>query len=433
MRSLARLGVLLGLTAAAISLVLLKSNGLRRASGESRPAEADSSAVATEILCLHSGTIDKGESLFEELVASGVSPAETDRVVKALGSVIDLKRLRPGEKFSALTDESGRVRSFSYVRGFRERVELRREEGGLRCRLVSLPLEQRIVCLRGEIRSSLWESMVGKGISPEMAVKLADVFAWEIDFLTEPRDGDTFELIAEEYCDGDSVVEYGEILAARYRGKHKTSTAVRYVTADGRSGYYTPEGKSVKRAFLKSPLNYRRISSYYTRRRFHPILKRFRPHLGVDYAAARGTPVVAIGDGVVVRAGWNGGFGKYVEIRHNSVYSSCYGHLSRFGRGIRKGARVHQNQVIGYVGATGLATGPHLDFRIKKYGRYVNPLRLKSPRAEPVPPREMDRFRLVAEWALWALDYLPSGYSADSAELRGLMLAEAGAAGKGVQ
>jgi murein DD-endopeptidase MepM/ murein hydrolase activator NlpD len=146
--------------------------------------------------------------------------------------------------------------------------------------------------------------------------------------------------------------------------------------------------------FLKSPLNYRRISSYFSNSRYHPILKIRRPHHGIDYAAPTGTPVVSIGDGRVTRAGWNGGFGKYVEIRHNNVYTTCYGHLSGYGKGVRKGARVRQGQVIGYVGSTGLSTGPHLDFRVKKFGSYVNPLRMDYPKGEPVAEeRREDYFK----------------------------------------
>lgn len=375
------------------------------------------------LLCLHEGTLDRGEALFDELIASGVPARETDRLVSALGQVLDMRRLRPGESYEALTDENGHIVSFTYVRGVRERIEAVQDGEGLHCEIVSVPLDERLRRIEGTVQSSLWESMVGQGASPELVLKLADIFAWEIDFLTDPRSGDTYELVAQEFCLGDSVIEYGDILAARYNGDQRSWTAVGFIGDDGIRQYYAPDGKSVKRTFLKSPLNYRRISSYFTHRRFHPILKRYRPHLGVDYAAARGTPIVAIGDGVVVKAGWNGGFGHYVEIRHNSVYSTCHGHLSKYGRGIRKGVRVRQNQVIGFVGATGIATGPHLDFRVKKNGAYINPLKLKSPRAEPVPKGETERFKLEAQWAAWALDYLPPGYAGDAFDLRTAMLA----------
>jgi murein DD-endopeptidase MepM/ murein hydrolase activator NlpD len=169
--------------------------------------------------------------------------------------------------------------------------------------------------------------------------------------------------------------------------------------------YYDCDGNSVRRVFLKSPLNYRRISSYFSNRRFHPILKTYRPHHGVDYAAPTGTPVVSIGDGRVTKAGWNGGMGNYVEIRHNNIYTSCYGHLSRYGRGVRGGVRVKQGQIIGYVGSTGLSTGPHLDFRVKKYGSYVNPLTIDYPRGEPVGEERKEAFFAKRDLVLKGLKY----------------------------
>lgn len=413
--------VLTALICVFLARLILRSEGPQPA--EVEPAGAVDVADQS-LLCLHRGSLDRGESLFDELVASGVSPRETDRLVRALAEVLDLRRLRPGENYEVLTDEMGHIASFTYVRGVRERINAAVADGELQCEVISVPLEERLRTIEGTVESSLWESMVGQGASPELVIKLADVFAWEIDFLTDPRDGDEYELVAQEFCLGDSVVEYGDIVAARYRGRSRSWTAVGFVGDDGRREYYAPDGKSVKRAFLKSPLNFRRISSYFTHRRFHPILKRYRPHLGLDYAASRGTPVVSIGGGVVVKAGWNGGFGNYVEVRHNSVYSTCYGHLSKYGRGVRKGVRVRQNQVVGYVGSTGLSTGPHLDFRVKKHGSYVNPLKLESPRAEPVPKSEMARFEIEAQWAIWALDYLPAGYAGDAYALRTAMIAD---------
>jgi murein DD-endopeptidase MepM/ murein hydrolase activator NlpD len=177
-----------------------------------------------------------------------------------------------------------------------------------------------------------------------------------------------------------------------YFNEGEQHIAIGFEEPDGTMEYYDCDGNSVRRVFLKSPLNYRRISSYFTHRRFHPILKIYRPHYGVDYAAPIGTPVVAIGDGRVTHAGWNGGMGNFVEIRHNNIYTSCYGHLSRYGKGVRSGVRVTQGQVIGYVGSTGLSTGPHLDFRVKKYGSYVNPLTIDYPRGEPVGEERREAF-----------------------------------------
>jgi murein DD-endopeptidase MepM/ murein hydrolase activator NlpD len=424
-----RRGRLTAALALIVALTLVGSlalhRALRRGDGGSAALEAaaQEETASVPLLCLHRGTVERGVSLFDELVASGVSAGETERLMSALSGVLDMRRLKTGESYEVLTEEDGSIASFTYVKSVRERISASQSDGRFDCKVIETPLEERFVRIEGTIHSSLWESMVGQGVSPEIAVKLADVFAWEIDFLTEPRDGDTYVLLAQEFCLGDEVIDYGDIMAARYDGRSRSWTAIGFVGDDGSRQYFSPDGRSVKRAFLKSPLNYRRISSYYTNRRFHPILKKYRPHRGVDYAAAKGTPVVALGDGVVVRAGRNGGFGNYVEIRHNSVYSTCYGHLSKYGRGIRKGVRVAQNQVIGYVGATGLATGPHLDFRVKKNGSYVNPLKLESPRSEPVAKADMARFNLEVQWASWALDYLPAGYAADAHELRTSLLA----------
>jgi murein DD-endopeptidase MepM/ murein hydrolase activator NlpD len=428
MRRLTPAGVLVALVALSLVGTFIVRGTLGRGREEPVTLEpaAQADTASTPLLCLHRGTVETGVSLFDELVAGGVSPGETERLMSALSGVLNMRRLKPGESYEVLTAEDGSIASFTYVKSVRERITASQSDGRFDCEVIETPLEERLLRIEGTIRSSLWESMVGQGVSPELAVKLADVFAWEIDFLTEPRDGDAYALLAQEFCLGDEVVEYGDIMAARYDGRSKSWTAIGFVGDDGARQYFSPDGRSVKRAFLKSPLNYRRISSYYTNRRFHPILKKYRPHRGVDYAAARGTPVVALGDGVVVKAGWNGGFGNYVEIRHNSVYSTCYGHLSKYGRGVRKGARVSQNQVIGYVGATGLATGPHLDFRVKKSGSYVNPLRLESPRSEPVAKADMARFNLEVQWASWALDYLPAGYTADAYELRTALLANSG-------
>jgi murein DD-endopeptidase MepM/ murein hydrolase activator NlpD len=389
-------------------------------------AAPEQTAVAEEpILCLYDGEVDRGESLFDELVASGISANETERLVKALSGVMSMKRLKPGDQYRASTNEEGRIVSFTYTSGVRDRILVRDNNGELDCCVEQVPLKERLIRIQGTIETSLYESMMAKGASPDLVLKLADIFAWEIDFLTDPRSGDRYDLIAQEFCLGDSAVGYGDILAARYSGRDNTWMAVGFVGSDGVRRYYGPDGHSLRRAFLKSPLNYRRISSYFSYRRFHPILKKYRPHLGVDYAAASGTPVVSIGDGVVTKAGWNGGFGRYVEIRHNGVYSTSYGHLSRYGKGIRQGVRVRQNQIIGYVGASGLATGPHLDFRVKKNGAYVNPLQLKSPRAEPVSLGDMSRFRLEGQWAAWALDYVPPGCVEDAEILRGALLAQA--------
>jgi murein DD-endopeptidase MepM/ murein hydrolase activator NlpD len=247
-------------------------------------------------------------------------------------------------------------------------------------------------------------------------MRYADLLAWEVDFFTEPRNGDRVSIVVEEkHLDGE-LLGFGRILAAEYRGDRTGIRAVRYVDEAGNLDWYDDDGRSVRRAFLKSPLSFRRISSYFTARRRHPILKRVMPHWGVDYVAPQGTPVSALGAGVVTSAGRRGGFGNYVEVRHNSTYTTCYGHLWKFARGIRRGARVQQGDVIGYVGSTGLSTGPHLDFRVKKNGSYVNPLRIDSPPGRTVPATEKPRFEVYRD-GIWGLaSELPIGRSVPRSE-----------------
>lgn len=225
-------------------------------------------------------------------------------------------------------------------------------------------------------------------------------------FFDRPQRGDTFRLIFEEYDKDGSFVKYGDILAAEYQSGSQVSQAVLYQAPDGRKDYFDPAGKSVRKAFLKSPLNYRRISSRFSYSRFHPIFKTFRPHLGVDYSAPSGTPVVASGAGVVTYAGWQGGFGKVVEIRHPNGFATTYGHLSGIARGVRTGMRVGQKDLIGYVGSTGCSTGPHLDYRVKANGRYVNPLKMISPPSEPVKQEYLGDFQKHRDNLLYALKLL---------------------------
>jgi hypothetical protein len=295
---------------------------------------------------------------------------------------------------------------FEYQKGMSEKCRAVRENGGLKTMVEPLQFDCVVKSLRGEIRSSLWESMIDICESPELIMKLTEVFEWEIDFLTEPRGGDTFRLIFEEYHKDGNFVKYGDILAAEYNLGTQAHRAVLYQDPEGRKDHFDLTGESVRRAFLKSPLNYRRISSRFSYRRFHPVFKRYQPHLGVDYAAPVGTPVVASGDGVVTFAGWKRGFGKIVEIHHPNGFVTSYGHLSRFARGIREGVKVKQKDLIGYVGNTGASTGPHLDYRVKANGRYVNPLRMVAPPTHPVREEYLADFQKHRDNLLYALDLL---------------------------
>lgn len=250
---------------------------------------------------------------------------------------------------------------------------------------------------KGIINSSLYLTLTKEKLNPVLAIKLADVFAWAIDFYTVQK-GDRFKVIFNEKFVGDEFVGIGEILAAEFIHKNDKYYAFRFVE-DGKTEYFDESGHSLQKKFLKAPLKYKRISSRYSLHRFHPILRIYRAHRGIDYAAAVGTPVQAVGDGVVVEVRYKGQAGRFVKVRHNSVYSSGYLHLSRYGKGIKRGVRVVQGQVVGYVGRSGLSTGPHLDFRFWKNGTLVNYLTQKFPPSHPVKQENFADFEKVKnEW-----------------------------------
>jgi murein DD-endopeptidase MepM/ murein hydrolase activator NlpD len=267
--------------------------------------------------------------------------------------------------------------------------------------------------VRASILSSLFSAVNDVGEGPELAFSLADIFAWDIDFIRDIREGDSFKVLVEKRFREGAFSGYGPILAAEFDNNDEIYKAYRFEAKDGRADYYDEEGKSVRKAFLKAPLKFSRISSGFTNRRFHPILKRYKPHRAIDYAAPTGTPIHSVGSGVVTRKGYTKYNGRYVRIRHNSIYQTHYNHMSRFAKGIKVGARVDQGQTIGYVGATGLATGPHLDFRMYKNGVAVNPLKVKTPSAAPVPKALLTEFnKAKAAYAAQFKDSLPIHISA---------------------
>ncbi|MEO0116441.1 MAG: M23 family metallopeptidase [candidate division WOR-3 bacterium] len=258
----------------------------------------------------------------------------------------------------------------------------------LRSAMVYKKRESRLEVVRGAVTSSLYESVLKIGEKPELAVRFAEILEWDIDFWTEVSTGDSFIILTEKVYGGDQFFSYGDLWLAIFKGRVGNYFGVKFG-----GEYYDLKGRALRRAFLKSPLRFSHISSYFSRARRHPILKIIRPHRGVDYCAPTGTPVSALGDGVVTFAGWCGGYGRLVVIRHPNSYITKYGHLLRIKKGIRVGRRVKQGEVIGYVGSSGLATGPHLHFEVLKDGSWVNPLKIASPPSSPVPPELMAQFQ----------------------------------------
>jgi murein DD-endopeptidase MepM/ murein hydrolase activator NlpD len=338
-----------------------------------------------KIVCrTHTDTLRRGESIYLSLRKHRVLNGQIHELVSALGPVFNLKRSHPGDTYSLACDTAGTIRRFEYHPNMEEVVVVERKAGRLTALKEKILLDRDTRSLGAEITSSLYEALIDRGERPELVYAFADIFGWDIDFSVDPRKGDRIALVFETFRKDGAFVKYGRILAAGYRSRKRIYKAVFYEDAAGHEDYYTADGKSVRKMFLKSPLHFRRISSRFSHRRFHPVLRRYLPHLGVDYAAARGTPVQATADGVVLFCARKGPNGKMVHIKHGSRYRTYYLHLSRYGRGIRKGAHVKQGQIIGYVGSTGRSTGPHLDYRFKKDGRFLDPLKVSVPAAAPV-------------------------------------------------
>ncbi|MFT5549217.1 MAG: murein DD-endopeptidase MepM/ murein hydrolase activator NlpD, partial [Candidatus Azotimanducaceae bacterium] len=249
----------------------------------------------------------------------------------------------------------------------------------------------------GVIKSSLFEAAAAGDIPDSVIMDLANIFGWDIDFSLDIRPGDQFSVVYNELYKEGVKIKSGQILAAEFINNRKIYKAVYYINPKGEGDYYNEDGKSMRKAFLRSPVKFARISSKFSLKRWHPVLSKWRSHKGVDYAAARGTPIRASGDGKIVLASRKGGYGKAIFIQHGSRYKTVYGHLNGYAKGIRVGVKVKQGQVIGYVGSTGLATGPHLHYEFQVDGVHRDPLRVKLPEAKPVKPSYLDHFKVNAE------------------------------------
>ncbi len=252
-------------------------------------------------------------------------------------------------------------------------------------------VEQQVI--NGTITSSLFGAVIASGESEALALNLADIFAWDIDFIRDIQSGDSFQVLVEKRFREGKQAGYGRILAASFSNCGETYRGFLFKDGEHGPAYYDENGKSLRKAFLKAPLSFSRISSGYTMRRLHPVTKTYKPHPAIDYAAPTGTPIKTVGDGVVTKSTYNRFNGNYVKIRHPGSWETIYNHMSRFGRGIKTGKKVRQGQIIGYVGTTGRSTGPHLDFRMYKNGRTVNPLQVKSPSVAPVSSEQMAAFK----------------------------------------
>ncbi len=363
--------------------------------------ETDAVEYATE-----TAKVGAGESLYLIFKKQKLNPAELMLLLKAEPHGRRLKRLMPGQVLEFTLDDTRSLVALDLKLDQTRTLKFSREGHGFTSEIVEVPLERRVAHAAGRIEDSLFLAGQKAGLSNKVIMELVEIFGWDIDFALDIRSGDSFLVVFEElFKDGEKVAD-GNILAAEFVNRKDVYRAVRYQKPDGRVSYYSPDGASMRKAFLRTPVKFGRVSSRFNLRRKHPILHRIRAHRGVDYAAASGTPVRATGDGKIIFVGRKGGYGRTVILRHGSTYTTLYAHMSRYAKGIRSGKRVQQGQVIGYVGSSGLATGPHLHYEFRVRGRHRNPLTVKIPAAAPVPKELKADFEIKTKDLVAQLDVL---------------------------
>jgi len=338
-------------------------------------------------------TLRRGDTLLSALGRLGIDRRASTDIADALrAGGADLRRMRARDELEITWTLEGEPISVRWEPSPWLGFAAVATDAGWEVRRAETRPDVRIEAVGGEVRRSLFEAVEAMGESPQLVLELVEIFSSDFDFTADTRSGDRFRLLVEKRYAGEQFVDYGQVLVAQYLSDGRILSGVAFESAGGRAAYYDLDGRSLKKTFLKSPLEFTRITSGFTYARPHPILGGVRPHLAVDYAAPVGTPVRAVADGIVTAAGWNGGNGIQVQLRHHAGYETVYNHLSRLAPGVRAGARVTQRQVIGYVGSTGLSTGPHLDYRVAKNGRFVNPLSEKFVPGQPLDGAEHGRF-----------------------------------------
>ena len=329
-------------------------------------------------------TVRAGDSMARIFSRASLSARTLHDIMSLGGAAKQLTKIHPGDELRLRTDTAQGLLELRYATDKLNEIVVLRQGDDFQVEAVAHEPERRLTHSVGSIDSSLFLAAQKAGLTDNLTMELAGIFGWDVDFVLDIRQGDQFSLLFEElYLDGE-FVGHGDILAAEFVNRGKHYQAVRYTDAKGNTDFYSPDGRSMRKAFLRTPVSFSRISSRFSSGRKHPVLNRIRAHKGVDYAAPRGTPIKATGSGKVVLAGTKGGYGKTVVIQHGTRYSTLYAHMSRYARGVRAGKRVQQGQVIGYIGSTGLATGPHLHYEFRLNGVHRNPLTVKLPDAAPI-------------------------------------------------
>ncbi len=379
---------------------------------------ASEPAVKKMELQVFNHKIARGQTLGEILSNSLVQPGDVFPALEALHRVFDPRRLKPGHEVQVLVDSAGALHELTYEASPEVLVRVRREDtGDFFSRFDSLQVWHEAYAVSGEIQSTLYEAVLAAHETPELLLAYTDIFQWDLDFFLDPRRGDRFRLVFEKlFIEKENgrreFVRYGRVLAATYEQADTTYFACFFDDGAGRSGYFDRNGGSFQKTFLKSPLNYRRISSFFSYGRRHPILKKVRAHTGVDFAAPHGTPITATADGVVKEMAWSGGYGNCVIVEHKNRFTTLYGHLSRYAQNLEPGREVRQGELVGYVGATGLATGPHLHYTMYLNGRPINPLRLRPASTDPIAPEKLPAYAMHREGLLRLLERIPPALAA---------------------
>jgi murein DD-endopeptidase MepM/ murein hydrolase activator NlpD len=345
------------------------------------------------------GIIEKNSTLYDELREAGVSAFDIDTMTRETRPNFDWRKIRAGQSFDVFMTQAGDLDSLLLYTSPQDYVRVSYDQPGdhfvAQVRQVPYTLGYRIT--HGTIDNSIFASLEDQGAETSLATSLDDIFGWSIDFAKDLRRGDEYVMLYEvrTYETGHSVV--GDVLAARVVNEGKEFNAVRFVPAGAPSGYYNVDGSSMQKAMRRAPLKFTHVTSAFSRRRFHPVERVYKPHFGTDYGAPIGTPVYATGDGLIVAAHYQTGNGNYVKIRHSRNYDTYYLHLCGFAKGVRSGTRVSEGQCIGFVGMTGYATGPHVCYRIMKNGQWVNPKALNLPARDPIKANDIVRFNLVRD------------------------------------
>jgi len=352
----------------------------------------------------NSVTVAPGDTLSILFQNAGLSANTLHAVVNSSKDAKAFTRLRVGQEVDFKLDDEGQLLGMRSKLNSLETIRIDRDGDSYAFSKDVIEPEVSTRFANGSIDSSLFLAAQNAGLSHNLTMQMANIFGYDVDFAREIRQGDSFEVLFEEKHVDDQRVGTGNILAARFTNRGKTYTAVRYTDRNGQSSYYRADGTSMRKAFIRTPVEFARISSRFNPGRRHPVLNKIRAHKGVDYAAATGTPIKATGDGRVVHVGRKGGYGNTVVIKHGQTYQTLYAHMSRYASGLRAGSNVSQGQVIGYVGATGLATGPHLHYEFQVNGTHVDPLSVKLPASDPIPQSERTAFMTLSNQLMASLD-----------------------------